>query len=222
VVTTSSWSAAYAWAAGAEKVVALAPFDMVHPSEYELRPGDIPMLKDAGLIIYAGYEIMTERLQKGLDIPPDKLLRIATNYNYEDMEKSIMKIAVKLGTESIARENLIEIRQIFNDMRKTLDEKGLSGQPVVVHRLQTSFVLELGLTPVIFFGPASPEASEFIAVSKADASYIVDNIHNPVGQPFKEVLPHVPYIQLMNFPGQKGTKTLVDVIRYNSSQLMQD
>ena len=217
VVATSSWSAAYARAAGAEKVVTLAPFDMVHPSEYELRPGDIPTLRDAGLIVYAGYEIVTERLRKGLDLPAEKLMQIDTDYNYESMEKSILKIAVRLGTEDVAHKNLLEIRRILDEARKKSEAKGMSGQPVIVHRFQTSLARELGLSPVLIFGPASPEASEFVAVSKSEAPLIIDNMHNPVGQPFKDILPGVRYVQWMNFPGQKGTKTITDVIRYNAS-----
>ena len=222
VVVTSSWTAAYASAAGAENIVALAPFEMAHPSEYELRPGDIPKLTNAGLIIYAGYEIMADRLKKGLDLPPEKLLRIETDYSYASMEKSIMQIATRKGTESIAQANLLSIRRILDEGRKMLEEKRLIGQPVVAHRFQASIAKELGLTPVLIFGPASPEASEFVTVSKTEAAFIIDNIHNPVGQPFKEILPNVRYVQLLNFPGQKGTKSLSDVIRYNLSQLTQD
>lgn len=220
VVATSSWTAAYAWAAGAEKVVTLAPFEMAHPSEYELRPSDIPNLLNAEMIIYAGYEIMTERLKKGLNIPLENLIQIETDYNLESMHTSIMKIAAKLGTERIARDNLQDIRLIINEGRKALKEKGMSGQPVVVHRFQSSVARELGLTPVLLFGSAAPEATEITAVSKTNASIIIDNFHNPVGQPFTEVLQGATYIQLLNFPGQKRTQTLVDVIRYNISQLL--
>ena len=133
-----------------------------------------------------------------------------------------MKIAVNLGTESIARENLSEIRRIMDEARKALNNKGMYGYPVAVHWFQASIARELGFTPVTIFGPASPEASEFINISKSNVSLIMDNIHSPVGLPFKEVLPGVRYVQLLNFPGQKGTKTLTDVIRYNITQLIQD
>jgi len=219
VVTTSSWTAAYAHAAGAENVVVLAPFDMVHPSEYELRPGDIPQLMDATMIVFAGYEVMTERLKKGLNVPAEKLMQIVTDYSLESMEKSILMIAAQLGTESVARENISEIRRIFEEGKKDLDTQGMTGLPVVAHRFQSSFVRELGLVPVVLFGPASPEASEIIAVSKTDALMIIDNYHNPVGQPFNEVLPGARYKQLLNFPGQKGTTSLSDVVRYNILQL---
>ena len=219
VVATSSWTAAYARAAGAENVVLLAPFDMVHPSEYELRPADIPQLMDATLIVFAGYEVMTGRLKKGLDLPAGKLLQIVTEYNLESMEKSIMMIAAKLGTETVARENLSEIRRIFEDGKKDFEAQGMTGLPVVAHRFQSSLVRELGFAPVVVFGPSSPEASEIVAVSKTGAFIIIDNFHNPVGQPFNEVLPGARYEQLLNFPGQKGTKSLADVVRYNILQL---
>ena len=222
VVATSSWTAAYADIAGAKDVIVLAPFEMEHPSEYELRPGDIPKLMNADVIIYAGYEVMTERLKKGLDLPDDKLLLVNTDYSYETIEKSVMDIAEKLGSENIARENLLDIQKAFDEGRIAVDKKNMTGQSVIVHRFQSSLVKELGLIPVSMFGPASPEASEIAAISKTQASLIIDNIHNPVGQPFREVSPNAQYKQLLNFPGLYGTKTLTDVIRYNFSKIAYD
>ena len=222
VVATSSWTAAYAEAAGAKNIIILAPFEMEHPSEYELRPSDIPKLMNAKVIIYAGYEVMAERLKKGLDIPEEKLLLVSTDYLYETIEKSVLNIASKLGTENIARKNLADIRKVFDEGRIAVEEKSMSGQPVIVHRFQASLVKELGLVPVITFGPSAPEATEIANVSKTQASLITDNIHNPVGQPLKEVLPNARYEQLLNFPGLKGTKSLTDVIRYNVSLIVKN
>ena len=222
VVATNSWTAAYAQAAGAENVVILASIDMDHPSEYELRPSDIPKLMNATVIVYAGYEVMTERLQKGLGINPDKLFLVNTAYSYEIIEKSVMDLAVRLGTERIASENLLEIRRVFDNGRKTVEENNMLGLPVVVHFFHSHLSHELGLVPVIIFGPEAPEASHILSVSKTNVSVILDNIHNPVGQSFKEVLPHTLYKQLLNFPGHQGTHTLSDVIRYNISLIVSD
>ena len=222
VVATSSWTAAYAQAAGAKNIIVLAPYDMAHPSEYELRPGDIPKLMDATVIVFAGYEVMTERLKKGLSLPADKLVQIDTDYSFESMEKSICKIAARLGTENISRENLSDIQREFDQARKTVEEKRMTNFPVIVHRFQSSFAREIGFVPKVIFGPSSPEASEIFTVSKTDAVIIIDNVHNPVGQSFKEVMPTARYFQLLNFPGRKGTVTLTDVIRYNVTQLVQE
>jgi ABC-type metal ion transport system, periplasmic component/surface adhesin len=222
VIATSSWTAAYAEVAGAENVTVLAPFEMEHPSEYELRPVDISKLMNADVIIYAGYEVMTERLKKGLDIPQDRLLLVNTDYSYAAIEKSIMDIASRLGTENVARENLLDIRHALDEGLKTVSEKNIAKYPIIAHRFQSSLVRELGLVPVVVFGPASPEASAIANISKIQAPLIIDNIHNPVGQPFKEVSTDARHIQLLNFPGMKGTKTITDVIRYNVTQITSD
>ena len=222
VVATSSWTAAYAQAAGADNVVVLAPYTMAHPSEYELRPGDIPKLMEATVIVYAGYEVMTERLTKGLNLPPEKLLLVETEYNYTRIAQSVMELAALLGTEHIARENLLEIKSAFEEGRKAVNEKKWTGQKVVVHRFLAPLAQELGLTPVVIFGPGAPEASDIVTVSKSNAFMIMDNRHNPVGLPFKEVLPYALYKQLLNFPGHLGTKSLSDVIHYNVSQILSE
>jgi len=222
VVATSSWTAAYAQAAGAENVVVLAPHTMAHPSEYELRPSDIPKLMEATVIVYAGYEVMTEQLTKGLDLPPEKLFPVITEYNYVSIAQSVMELATRLGTENIAHENLVEIQSAFEDGRETVKNKKWTGQKVVVHRFLTPFAQELGLVPVVIFGPGAPEAAEIVTVSKSSAFIIMDNRHNPVGLPFKEVMPYALYKQLLNFPGLLGTKTLSDVIRYNVSQIVSE
>ncbi|HEY3388170.1 MAG TPA: hypothetical protein VGK38_01255, partial [Prolixibacteraceae bacterium] len=115
VVATTSWTAAYALAAGATDVTVLAPYEMVHPSEYELRPGDIGRLTSANLIIYAGYEVMVDQIKAGLKIPQDKMVKISTSYNYAEIEASVMLIANRLGTEQIAKKNLEEIKQLLSD-----------------------------------------------------------------------------------------------------------
>ncbi|MDR0742893.1 MAG: hypothetical protein LBF05_00845 [Tannerella sp.] len=220
VVATTAWTAAYAEAAGAGEVVILAPFEMEHPSEYELRPGDIPEIMNAELIVYAGYEVMTDRLKKGLDIPQEKLLLVDTDYRYEAIVQSVMNIAKHLGTEDIARDNLFTVRRALDDGRSMLREKNMSDKPVMVHRFQSSIAGELGLRPVVLFGPSAPEASEIAEAAKKEVFMIIDNFHNPVGQPLKEVLSDKKYVRFLNFPGLKGTKTLTDVIRYNISQIV--
>jgi zinc transport system substrate-binding protein len=220
VVASNSWTAAYAEAAGAKNVLVLAPFEMEHPAEYELRPGDIPNISKAKLIIYSGYENMVNRLQKGLDIPKDKLLQIETNYHFETIEKSVLEIAKRLGTDEIAKTNLKEIKRLLVKSKVIIAEKGLDKRPILVHYFQKPLALELGIQPASIFGPAPLEAKEIVKFAKSDAVLILDNFHNPVGQPLKEVLPNSDYRLLLNFPGTKQTRTLLDVIRYNVDQIV--
>ena len=220
VVASTGWTAAYASLAGARKVVVLAPFEMAHPAEYELRPADLPVIMEAEIIVYAGYEVMTQRLKEGLDLPPEKLLPVNTDYRYAAIEQSVMSIAAKLGTEALARRNLQALQRAYEDGRAALQERQLSGKAVIAHRFQAALVEELGLAPRVLFGPASPEAAEIAAASREEVFMVIDNIHNPTGQPLRDVLPGSRYVQLLNFPGHGGTRTLADVVRYNVSQLI--
>ena len=219
VVATNSWTAAYAKAAGAKNVVVLASFEMAHPAEYELRPSDIPVIVRARVIIFAGYETMVNRLQTGMNLNPDVLLKIETDYNMASIEKSVMDIAQRLGTEKIALQNLDSIRHLLSTGKAQFDQTGLNGTPVLVNLFQQSIVKEMGFGLAGIFGPAALEAGDIEKMAKAGSQIVIDNEHNPVGLPLAGIKTGVVYRQLLNFPGLHHTVTLQDVIRYNIRQL---
>ena len=219
VVATTSWTAAYAMAAGASDVTVLAPYEMVHPSEYELRPGDIIRLNKSKLIVYAGYEVIVSQLKTGLNIQDDKMVKIATSYNYEEIRNSVMQIATKLGTEQIALKNLKEIKDLLLKGKEEVQKSGFDQQAVLVHFFQESFAREMGIAPAIIFGPAPPEPKQILQMAQTNSTLILDNAHSPVGEPIKEILKHGKYRLLLNFPGLYNTRTIADVIRYNILQI---
>lgn len=219
VVTTNSWTAAFAKAAGAKNLLILAPYEMEHPSEYELRATDIPALTHAKVIIYAGYETMVKRIQSGMDIKKEALLKIDTDYSMETMEKSVMAIAKFLGTEKIAKQNLDSIRHVLTTGKMLLDKSGIKTKTVVVNFFQKSIVKEMGLNISGVFGPVPLEATDIDRIAKANSGIIIDNEHNPIGVPLQKIKSDAIYIQLLNFPGKHHTITLKDVIQYNIRQL---
>jgi len=220
VIATTSWTAAYALAAGAADVSVLAPYEMVHPSEYELRPGDIDRLSKTKLIVYAGYEVMVNQIKTGLNLPEEKLVKISTSYNFAEIEASVMIIAKKLGTEQIAKTNLAEIKQLLSDGRIAVHKSGLDRQPVLVHFFQESFARELGIKPSMIFGPSPPEPRQILEMARTNANLILDNEHNPIGGSTKDILKNGRYLLLLNFPGLHQTRSIADVIRYNTDQLI--
>ncbi len=219
VVATTSWTAAYAMAAGAADVSVLAPYEMVHPSEYELRPGDIARLNSSRLIVYAGYEVIVSQLKTGLNLPDNKMVKIATSYNYEEIEKSVLLIAAKLGTEQIAIKNLKEIKDLLLKGKAEVQKIGFDKQPVLVHFFQDSFAKEMGITAAAIFGPAPPEPKQIMEMAQTKAILILDNAHSPVGGPISEILKKREYRLLLNFPGLYNTRSIADVIRYNTLQI---
>lgn len=221
IVATTSWTAAYAIVAGASDVSVLAPYEMVHPGEYELRPGDIGRLSKTNLIIYAGYEVMVNQIKTGLKIPEEKMMKISTSYNFTELEESVMLIAKRLGTEQTALKNLEEIKRLLVNGRTAIHNKGLDQQPVLVHFFQVSFAKELGINPSMIFGPASPEPMQILNMSRTNAVLIIDNEHNPVGGSLNEILKNSEYKLLLNFPGLHNTRTIADVIRYNINQIIE-
>lgn len=219
VVATNAWTAAYAIAAGATDVRVLTPYEMVHPSEYELRSGDITYLNHARVVIFAGYEVMIEQIQTGLNIPDEKMLQIYTSYNFEEIERSVMLIAEKLGTQQQARKNLNEIKISLHNAHNVVKESGLNEIPAVVHFFQKSLAAELGIQTIALFGPAPPEPRQIMELTRTNASMIIDNAHNPSGGALRETIDDAHYIVFLNFPGMHGTRTLSDVIDYNAQRL---
>jgi len=219
VVATNGWTAAFARTAGAGNVVTLAPMEMAHPSEYELRAADIPLVKNARLIIYAGYETMVNRLQSSLELKQEVMQKIDTDYDMATIEKSVMEIAQRLGTEKEALQNLDSIRRLLLDGRAQFDKTGLNASPVLVNFFQQSIVKEMGFEIAGVFGPASLEAGDIDRMVRLRSVMIIDNEHNPVGKPIQLANPSLPYRLLLNFPGLHQTTTLQEVIRYNLRQL---
>jgi hypothetical protein len=219
VVATNSWTAAYARAAGAKNIVTLAPLEMTHPSEYELRAVDVPIVMHAKLIVFAGYETMVNRLQSSMELKPEQLLKIETDYDMITLERSVMVIAKQLGTEKTALQNLDSIRHLLQEGRAQFDKSGLNATPVLVNFFQQSIVKEMGFTIAGVFGPGSLEAADIDEMAKINSGMIIDNEHNPVGKPIHLAKPGLEYRQLLNFPGLHHTISLQEVIKYNILQL---
>ena len=219
VVATNSWTAAFAKCAGADSVLILAPMEMEHPSEYELRATDIPKLIHARIIIYAGYETMVKHLQSGMDLKKEALLKIDTDYSMATIEKSVMAIAQRVGTEKVALQNIDSIRHLLANGKIRLSNTYINSTPVVVNFFQLSIVKELGFKVAGVFGPGPMEANDIDRMAKLQFNAIVDNVHNPVGKPLSKVNTTASYKALLNFPGLFHTTTIQDVIKYNLQQL---
>lgn len=220
VIATSSWTAAYAKAAGVTEVAVLAPAEMQHPSEYELDIDDIERLREADLIVCGGYEIMMERIRNGLKIDPDKIVEVKTDYDLDQMRASIMAIAGRMGKKETALKNIQEIERTFTNAQEKIRLAGVTEQQVLVQFFIQPFARQLELNISGIFGPRSLEAFDILELMNLDFSIILDNAHNPLSAPLVESKPGVKVAYLVNFPGTGGTETLADVIRYNTTQIL--
>lgn len=218
VVTSTSWTGAFARAAGAENVAVLAPYDLTHPPEYELRPTDIRTIMDADLVVYAGYENMVERLLDAADDADAQALQIMTVHSLGAMTASITAIADAIGTQEQAADTLDTIRAFLASWSDDVASYGLDDAPVLVHFHQRALAEELGMNVAGVFGPAPLEARQIEELTKAQPALIVDNGHNPVAQPIEETTDALVSIWY-NFPGIEGTRTLLDIFEMNRDAL---
>ncbi|TVR66147.1 MAG: ABC transporter substrate-binding protein [Spirochaetaceae bacterium] len=219
VLATTPWTAAFARAAGAEHVDLLAPYEMRHPPEYELRATDLRRVEEADLVVYAGYETMMDRLERVLGEGAVSSVQIGTTHTRAAIEAAVMLVAVALGTEDQARRNVAEIHRFLDEWSAELRVAGLHRERVLVHGFQVPLMEDLGIPVAGRFGPGPLEAQQIVRLTRTGATIIVDNWHNEVAQPLRETLPDAPVVTFINFPGHQGTRTLLDVLRFNRDAL---
>lgn len=219
VVATTSWTAAFAQAAGAESIHVLAPYDLRHPPEYELAPSDVQTVGSARYVVFAGYERMVERLKDAVGGEGPDLIQITTTYAMTDIRAGVTSIGEALGTREDAERSIDEIAEFYTSWRSELEEREIAGGAVICHAFQAPLARELGLEVAGTFGPAPLEAGQIAKLSEISVDFIIDNRHNDVGIPLRETMPDTPVVTFINFPGHEGTRTLLDVLRYNRREL---
>ena len=231
IVATTSWTAAYAVAAGAEDVYVLAPYEMRHPPEYELSPSDLVQIAEANFVVYAGYEKSVERIQSAVGTGGPELVQIATDFSPQTIETTLARLGRIVGTEEAAAVSTAEILSLYAEWRDEIRELGLSGAAVVAHVFHVPFAKVLGGEVIGTYGPAPLQAKQIATLSALPAQLLIDNYHNDVGQPLRETMhagtrsgtaegdDPLPVVEFINFPGVAGTVTLVDVIRENRKRL---
>lgn len=219
VIATTAWTAAFVRLAGVETVQVLAPYEMRHPPEYELKPSDIEAVAHARLIVFAGYETMVEKLKDTAGRNDIAVLQIDTRNDLVTTRAAVEKIAAVLGTETVARENLRNLEQYFADWRQEIAALGLEGAPVLVHFFQQPLAVELGFEVKGVFGPGPLEPAQIVTLSGHEVALIIDNWHNELGSPLEETLRGARRVSWINFPGPFDSRSLEDVLQYNRRAL---
>jgi len=214
VVASTSWTAALARAAGAVEIVTIAPLELRHPPEYEIKPSDLLAVRGASLVVYGGYERFAKRLAEAAGGDRIRTLEVYTDNIPSVIKAESRKIAEALGTlsawETWARS--------FDELTESLRRQVLAAYPArraVVQRYQKTAAEWVGFEVVGTFGPGEPSPAAVLDLVKLAPNLVIDNYHNPTGKPVAEAL-KAPYVELINFPGRAGTLTLEDVYRYNA------
>ncbi len=220
-VASTSWSASFAYVGGLDNVISIAPADLTHPPEYEILPSDIQKIQKSKAFVYAGYEAMMKTLTNNL-IDDDIKIQITTVNTLDNIKAQATKISQKYNTEDISEIRVQEIEKLFNEARKEIKEKGIDKIPSYVHFHQVEFAKSLGLNVVGSFGPNSVSAKNIEEISQIKNVLIIDNIHNQLAKPFREVNPNAKIIVWRNFPNNNENNALFLMLKNNINILLND
>jgi len=219
LVASIPWVAGFAFLAGAEEVRVLAPYEMRHPPEYEIRPSDLVAVGEAEVVLYAGYERMAERLLEASENTTAVRVQVTTTHTREMLTSGVRAIAQALETQEVAEKNLEQLLAFFDSWQAEMAAMGLDSSPVVAHVFQQQMLEDLGVRVVGTFGPGPVEPAKIAELVGFQPVLVVDNWHNEVAGGLSEVLPEVPVVSFVNSPGHEGTRTLPEVFRYNRDLL---
>jgi zinc transport system substrate-binding protein/iron/zinc/copper transport system substrate-binding protein len=214
VVASTSWTAAIARAAGAPDVSVIAPMDLKHPPEYELKPSDLAAVEGAALVVHSGYEKFAKRLAETSSGAGTEVLVLYTDNLPPVFKREARKVAEKLGT--VARFEAWE-KEFDSQLEKMRSRIGAAypDKRAVVHKYLATYAEWMGFQVVGTFGPGELSPAVLIDLVKAKPALIIDNWHNIAGKGVAESLPGASYVELINFPGKEGTVTIEDVFAYN-------
>ncbi len=218
VVASTSWTAAIARAAGAVDIHVIAPAELKHPPEYEIKPSDLEAVRGADYVIYGGYEKFAQRLAEtaggvgavGITVYTDNLPPV--------FKREARKAAQAMGTvdaylvwekgfDAALEAMKARIAAVYPDRR------------AAVHKYLQTYAEWLGFEVIGTFGPGEPSPQLVLNLVKAKPALIIDNWHNIAGKAVAESL-SAAYVELINFPGRGNTKTIEDVFAYNEAQFI--
>jgi len=218
VIASTSWVQAFALAAGAKNVITIAPFELQHPPEYEIKPSDLLSVRHASLLVYSGYEKFAKKLAETAQNDKLKIVSVYTDNVPSTIIAESKKIAEALGTTD-AQAAWTQSFLAFTDSLRAEVAAKLPDKRVVVQAYMKTFAQWLGLEVVGTFGPGEPSPAVVLDLIKKQPALVLDNYHNTSGKALAESL-KVPYVVLINFPGKDGTRTIEDVFRYNVNAIL--
>lgn len=215
-VASTSWVAAIAQLAGIDEIDTIAPAELKHPPEYEITPNDILKVSKADLFIYAGYEAMMNTISTATKIDKQKIVKISTKNQVDVLEAAVTLLAEKAGTQEKANQRFSEYKQLITNAREKVKSKCAQRLSVYVNTNQLPLAQDLGLNIIGTFGPSPLTSAQIAEIAKNKPDIIIDNVHNPVAAPAKQVSESSVIIEWRNFPDTiEGDNLLYNVVFKN-------
>jgi hypothetical protein len=217
-IASTSWVGAIGEAAGAEKVRILAPMELRHPPEYELRPSDLRAANRADIILYAGWELFALRLSDSAGGTDTRIITVNAVNDPPSVIAEVRRLSEILGTREKAENWIAVYSVVAEDLRERV-RSAWPGARAVVNEAQEHFVRWLGFEIAGVAGPGELSPPSVLALVRTMPDVIIDNYHNPLLGAVAESA-KVPLVECINFPGRGDTRTMEDVARFNAELLI--
>lgn len=218
-VASTSWVASIAELAGIDDVKVIAPVNLSHPPEYEITPNDMLAVKNAELIMHAGYERMVKVMTASVDVDQSKLQKVKTTNTLENLSNMVNMLSEKAGSQAEAQKRFGEYKKLIEETRAQIIATGLDKKTVYANVNQAEFARDLGLNVVATFGGGPLSAEQIADAAQTQYDVIIDNVHNPVAAPAAEVSPSSQLLLWRNFPEKMEKNALYNVIKANCDTL---
>lgn len=215
-IASTSWTAAFCELAGLEDVSFIAPASLQHPPEYEITPADISNLLKADLFVYAGYERMMKQLEDVTEVPS---IQIRTQNSRENVKAVVKKITDVTHTEELSAPLLKNYIDTVDKGIEMVKQKKLDQKTALVHKMQIPLAKDLGLNIVDTFGPQPMSAKQLADAAEKRYQIVIDNVHNPIADPIRELSPESKIIVWRNFPQTTGNEALKAMVKENIDAL---
>lgn len=213
VVASTSWTAAFADLAGLDDVACIAPARLRHPPEYEISASDIRKIQNCSMFIYAGFERMMKTI--GDSVGNVEMVKIQCDNSISNVTAMAEKIAKIAGTEQKSKSRVAKYVKTIQEGARDVEKLGLKGAKALVNRNQIPLAKDLGLDVIATFGPGPATSAQIADAKEGGYAIIIDNIHNPVGEPLHEVSPSSVYLVWRNFPEEVERDALEEVVEDN-------
>ncbi len=218
VVASTSWTAAFARAAGAKDITTIAPLELRHPPEYEIKPSDLLAVSGARFLVHSGYERFAKRLAETAGNEGLAIAQVYTDNIPDTFKAESRKLAVAFGTLPAWESWALSFDALIFGM-KTRIGAAFPDRRVAVHKYLKTYAEWLGFEVVATFGPGEPSPSQLLEIVKAKPALVIDNYHNPSAKAITEAL-SVPLVTLINFPLPGGKGTIEEVFARNEKSFL--
>jgi len=218
VVASTSWTAAFARAAGAKDITTIAPLELRHPPEYEIKPSDLMAVSGACFLVHSGYERFAKRLAETAGNEGLSIVQVYTDNIPDTFKAEARKLAIAFGTLPAWETWAVSFDATTADMKARVGA-AYPDKRVAVHKYLKTFAEWLGFNVVATFGPGEPSPALLLEIVRAKPALIIDNYHNPSAKAIMEAI-SVPLVTLVNFPGPGGNGTIDEVFAQNEESFL--